>query len=161
MCKRCCRRPGTTRAEFGRQRPAFVAGLTALLFASGLYLSSHNHACQLPEIPGHRCTILGVGHQVMDFRQALILDGRLASGRGARSRATRGTLIFFRGASCVTGFCIVTSWNPLPLRLIQKLRSNQTRRWLATRQRSEGTTRHLHSEIADAVICPGHGRPLG
>ena len=43
----------------------------------------------------------------------------------------------------------------------QNMRSNQTQRWLTTRHRREGITRHLHSEIADAIICPGHGRPLG
>ena len=57
----------------------------------------------------------------MVFWQNLSLDGRVVSARGARSRATRGALTVFRGASCVTGMCTITIWIPLLLRLIQTI----------------------------------------
>ena len=81
-----CRRPETTRTDFG-------TGSGPL---SSLALNSRNFACQLQETHGHSCILqtrhntFGVGHWMTDFRQGLMLDGRLASGGGARSRAIRG-----------------------------------------------------------------------
>ena len=80
------------------QGPAFVPVFAVLLFASGLALESRSLSCQHLATLGIRHTLqtrhatFGVGHGITDFSQGLTLDGRLASGEGTRSRASKGVL---------------------------------------------------------------------
>ena len=47
-------------------------------------------------------TTYGVGHRIIEFWHGLTLDGRLASGGGARTEVIMALFIDIRGTSCVT-----------------------------------------------------------
>ena len=133
-------------------------------YAQTVVPSSSDRPCGLRHGQGP----LSVAARQFFFRQDTLLasgtrsqiSGKDLLSTGASRLEGERTHIDLRGTSCETGFCTITSWRPLHLRPIQKMRSNQTRRLFPKRQVGEGTMKHLHSEIADAVICYGNGRPL-
>ena len=134
MRNRWCRRPETTRADFGTRN---VAGFAILLFAIGLSLNSRKFACQLLETLGHR-------HILQTRRQpwGRASDYRILATRGGvRNRAVRAVFNDFGGTPCVTRF-------------------RQTKRQPTPRRWSQGTMRHLLSQTADAIIPPNSGRTL-
>ena len=93
MRKRWCRRPGATRADFGTGSDPLSSldSLPSSLPAGWPCTRATSRASSrlLNTVTFFRQdTIFGGAHQIMDFRQGLIFDGRLASGRGARRRAT-------------------------------------------------------------------------
>ena len=130
-----------------QQRPAFVAGLAAILFAIGLAL------IRVPATPLHssdRTPSLALGTKIMDFRQGLILGVWTT-----RSQATRISV----GLRASQASAPSPSWNPLPLRLIQKIAIQPT----PEVPHNTAAERRSHETFAfrNAIPCPGHGRPLG